>query len=219
MADPGSNPGGGRGSRFGGAGGAGAAAAKRCRVLVVDDDIDFLDSIEAVLSEEMDVVTCTSGEQAMKVVSSTRFHLVCADYSMPGMNGLELLDRVMQLHQTTSGLLITGSANYGRVHGQSRYHVLLKPFDPDRLLSLAVRLARLTEMKRSVQSLTDSVMAPESSRLSPPSSRRPSEAAAAAEPPLSAQRPSRMPPSSTVTPGPAAGQDTPVPSSTRETKR
>lgn len=216
MAEPGSNPGSGRGSR---PEGSGAAAAKRCRVLVVDDDIDFLDSIEAVLSEEMDVVTCTSGEQALRVIASTRFHLVCADYKMPGMNGLELLDRVTQLHQTTSGLLITGSDNYSRVHGQSRYHVLLKPFDPERLLSLAVRLARLTEMKRSVQSLTDSVMAPESQRLSPPSSRRPADAAAA-EPPMSMQRPSRVPPSSAVTPGPAAGQDTaPVPGSTRETKR
>lgn len=219
MAGPGSNPGSGRGSRPEGSGsGSGAAASKRCRVLVVDDDIDFLDSIEAVLSEEMDVVTCTSGEQALRVIASTRFHLVCADYNMPGMNGLELLDRVTQLHQTTSALLITGSENYGRVHGQSRYHVLLKPFDPERLLSLAVRLARLTEMKRSVQSLTDSVMAPESSRLSPPSSRRPADAAAA-DPPLSMQRPSRMPPSSAVTPGPAANQDTPVPGSTRETKR
>jgi len=211
MAGPGSSSGGAKGPRPDGP--AGPGAAKRCRVLVVDDEPKFLESVAAILATDLEVVTCTSAEQALKLLASTRFHLVCADYSMPGMNGLELLERVGQLPQTTSGLLMTGSDDYARVQGQSRYHVILKPFDPERLLSLALQLARLTEMRRSVQSLTDSVMPPESSRMTPPSSRRfeaSSEPKSASRPPRTSTGPSSAPAPET-TPSP--------PSSSREDKR
>ncbi len=214
MAGPGSSSGGAKGPRPDGPAGPQAANPKRCRVLVVDDEPKFLESVEAILATDLDVVTCTSAEQALKLLASTRFHLVCADYNMPGMNGLELLERVGQLPQTTSGLLITGSDDYGRVQGQSRYHVILKPFDPERLLSLALQLARLTEMRRSVQSLTDSVMPPESSRMTPPSSRRfeaSSEPRSPSRPPRTASGAPPSSPGSESTPSP--------PSSSREDKR
>ncbi|WP_169796414.1 response regulator [Chondromyces crocatus] len=183
-------------------------------------DLRFLETISTSLAEEMDVVTCTSTEQALKLLPSARFQLMCVHLDAPGVNGVELLDRATQLHQTMSGLLITSNSEYSRAHGQNRYHVLVEPFEPLRLRSLALRLAQITEMKRSVQSLTDSVMAPESSRLPPPSSRR-----LDTPPPSETTRPSQRlaaritgdssPTSSAVERKP----DPPNPSSSREERR
>lgn len=153
---------------------------KRRRVLVVDDDPRVLESIEAILSQDLDVITCMSGEQALRLLEATRFHLVCADYKMPGMNGLELLERVAQLPFKTSTLLITGGSEYTPIQGQTRHYVMFKPFDPPRLLSLVLQLARLWDMQRSVRSLSETFSGPESARLAP-SSRVPESGRTAAQ--------------------------------------
>jgi CheY-like chemotaxis protein len=167
MAGPRSIPDAARGSQGGGA--AATGVPRRSRILVVDNDPKVLDSIEAILSQDVDVLTCMTGEQALKLLESNRFHLVCADYKLSGMNGLDLLDRVSQLPNKTGSLLITGCSEYTPIQGQSRHYVIFKPFDPARLLALVLQLARLSDMKRSVQSLTDSFSGPDSQRPAPPS--------------------------------------------------
>ncbi|WP_437729539.1 response regulator [Sorangium sp. So ce861] len=130
---------------------------RRYRVLVVDDDERALRSIAAVLSADVDVVTCSSAEHALKLLEARRFHLVCSDFLMPGMKGDELLRRVSELSVYTSCLLVTGADEYIRSMNGSHNYVILKPFDPDRLIGIALQLSRLAEMKRSVHSMTDSL--------------------------------------------------------------
>ncbi|EYF02346.1 response regulator [Chondromyces apiculatus] len=210
MAGPGSTPRGAQGAHPEHSNG--PPSSRRFRVVVVDDDIDALHDISTILATDMDVVTCTTAEQALKLLSASRFHLICVSLGGSGTGGVELLDRATQLHQGTSGLLITASEGYSRGQKQSRHHVLLRPFDAARLRSLALRLAQLTEMKRSVQSLTDSVMAPDSSRAAPPSSRRLSEASPQSEP--TGQRSSRPPGDP-----PERPHDVPPPPSSRDVRR
>ncbi|MCC6554242.1 MAG: response regulator [Polyangiaceae bacterium] len=167
MGDPRSSAEAARGASAGGVG----VQQRRCRVLLVDSDLSALDSMEASLSRDTEVTTAMSGELALRLVEHTRFHLVCAEYKLPGMTGLELLERIVQHYPPKPGtVLITGASDYGPIQGQTRHYVLFRPFDPARLVSLILRLARLAEMKRSVQSLTDS-LGPESVRT--PSSRIP----------------------------------------------
>ncbi|XXX72868.1 response regulator [Sorangium sp. So ce134] len=126
-------------------------------MLVVDDDDRALRSIVAVLSADVDVVTCTSAEHALKLLDARRFHLVCSDFLMPGMKGDELLRRVSSMPVYTSCLLITGADEYIRSMNSSHNYVILKPFDPERLIGIVLQLSRLAEMKRSVHSMTDSL--------------------------------------------------------------
>ncbi|WP_437677832.1 response regulator [Sorangium sp. So ce131] len=130
---------------------------QRYRVLVVDDDDRALDSITAVLSPDVDVVTCSSAEHALRLLEARRFHLVCSDFMMPGMKGDELLRRVASMSLYTSCLLVTGADEYIRSKDQTHNHVILKPFDPARLIGIVLQLARLAEMKRSVHSMADSL--------------------------------------------------------------
>ncbi|AGP38612.1 response regulator [Sorangium cellulosum] len=126
-------------------------------MLVVDDEERALRSIAAVLSTDVDVVTCSSAEHALKLLEARRFHLVCSDFLMPGMKGDELLRRVSGMSVYTSCLLVTGADEYIRSMSGSHNYVILKPFDPDRLIGIVLQLSRLAEMKRSVHSMADSL--------------------------------------------------------------
>lgn len=128
----------------------------RFRVLVVDDDPGMLQSISTVLGEDVDVVTCDTPREALEVFRTTVFHVVCSDFKMPGMDGLELLRRVSASNEPVGCLLLTGSDEYS-LADNNRHYVLLKPFDPERLIALVLQLARVTEMKRSVQLLSSTV--------------------------------------------------------------
>jgi len=163
----------------------------RYRVLVVDDDAWMARVIEAVLSPEMDVVTCPSGELAVRVLQNEDFHVLCADYKMPGMSGIELLARAKMIREHIGRLLVTGADAQLLSDDRRDHYVLTKPFDPGRLLGVVKQLARIAEMKRSVDE-GSRTSAPPSSRQPalPPSSRRPTQ------PPSS--RPSTPPSSSRI---------------------
>jgi PleD family two-component response regulator len=78
----------------------------RVRVLVVDDDQTSLQTMEGVLAD-FDVVKCSSPTRAVELARSaatTRrpFDVVCSDFQMPMMNGVELLHHISLLEQQPS---------------------------------------------------------------------------------------------------------------------
>jgi CheY-like chemotaxis protein len=126
----------------------------RYQVLVVDDEPAVVESIAAVLCDDVDVTTALSGVRALALIERTSFHVVCSDYLMPDMDGAALLNRAAALPAPIGCLMITGAEEYFRKKSEIRHYVLLKPVDPRRLLSMVLHLARLTEMKRSVERLS-----------------------------------------------------------------
>jgi DNA-binding NtrC family response regulator len=120
--------------------------------LVVDDDPGMLRSISNLLSDDVDVVACDAPHRALEMLRSKKFHVICSDYKMPGMDGLELLRLASHYADPIGCILVTGSDDY-RTGDSTRHYVLLKPFDPQRLVAMVLQLARVTEMKRSVQVL------------------------------------------------------------------
>ncbi len=126
-----------------------ASSQTRYRVLLVDDDAAVLRGLAAVLEFDLDVVTCTSAERALTLLRDEEFHAVCSDYTMPGMNGLELFAIVAQLPRPVACLLLTGSAEFIDRGGSADQYVLMKPVDPARLSSLLIQLSRTVAMKRS----------------------------------------------------------------------
>lgn len=83
------------------------------RILVVDDHQELLSEIKGFLvSAGCDVTAATSAEQAMKIVESDRgYQVVVTDISMPGMNGIEMWDKMSTLMPATKVVFISSTNN------------------------------------------------------------------------------------------------------------
>jgi DNA-binding NtrC family response regulator len=123
----------------------------RYRVLLVDDDAAVLRSLAAVLELDLDVVSCSSAERALELLQKEDFHVVCSDYAMSGMSGLELFERVAKLPTSVACLLLTGSSSFIGRSGTVNEYVLTKPVDPARLCGLLVQLAHTAQLKRQAK--------------------------------------------------------------------
>ncbi len=85
------------------------AAASRIRMLLIDDDDEFRESLSLNLADEGFVVTTFSdGPSALEFVSSGESaDVILLDWRMPGMNGLEVLRELRQRSVTTPVIFLT----------------------------------------------------------------------------------------------------------------
>lgn len=83
----------------------------RLRVLLVDDEPEFLDILSARLQARgLDVDTAGSGSVAIEKVGGAAFDVVLLDLAMPGMDGLETLRGILALDPTNQIIILTGHA-------------------------------------------------------------------------------------------------------------
>jgi DNA-binding NtrC family response regulator len=125
-------------------------AKGKASILVVDDEPAMRLLVTSVLKDEgHDVTAAASGEEALQLVARRHYHLIITDLKMPGMSGVELLERIKKDDPETAVILLTA---FGSVEGaveamrKGATHYLLKPLaNPDEL-RLAVR--RVLEERR-----------------------------------------------------------------------
>jgi CheY-like chemotaxis protein/predicted regulator of Ras-like GTPase activity (Roadblock/LC7/MglB family) len=82
----------------------------RQRILIVDDETKvafFLQESLEALERNFEVVSVSSAEEALHRVNHKRFDLLVTDQRMPGMNGLELVQKMQEHHPDTQFILIT----------------------------------------------------------------------------------------------------------------
>jgi DNA-binding response OmpR family regulator/signal transduction histidine kinase len=111
---------------------------KRYRILAVDDEQDALEVLEQVLLEAYDVVTATSGAQALEALEREPFDLLITDQRMPQMSGISLIEKAKELRPDMVRIILTGytdprdlidAINRGEV-----YRYITKPWDLNDLL-------------------------------------------------------------------------------------
>ena len=79
------------------------------KVLVVDDDPKAVELLVEFLSTKgYEVLTATSGEEALRRVKEDRPHLVLLDVEMPKMNGIEALRRIREIDPEVGVIMATG---------------------------------------------------------------------------------------------------------------
>ncbi len=126
-------------------------------VLYVDDDDANTRVFAAAMEGRFEVVTATSGAEALRVMGSRDVAVLVADQRMPGMSGVELLETAARDHPDAARILVTaysdldaaiGAINRGRV---SRY--VRKPWTPQELGAVIDEALELREMRARVRSL------------------------------------------------------------------
>jgi UDP-3-O-acyl N-acetylglucosamine deacetylase len=102
-------------------------------VLVVDDEASIRRSLEGVLKDEgFSVVLAEDGESAIRILMNTRPALVLLDIWMPGMDGLETLRKIKEIHADLPVVMISGHATISTAVAATRLGAvdfLEKPLD------------------------------------------------------------------------------------------
>ena len=71
------------------------------KILLVDDEVDFLDVLSEFLRDEGYVAsTARNAQEALELLQKETFRLLLSDINMPGMKGFELIKKVKQLYPT-----------------------------------------------------------------------------------------------------------------------
>jgi len=107
-------------------------------VLIVDDDKELVQRLKKFLEKEGYLVFTTyDGNKGLEIITSNKIDVILADIKMPGMDGIQLLEKAKRFYQDIEAIMITG-------HGDEEYAVkslrkgainyLRKPIDLEELL-------------------------------------------------------------------------------------
>lgn len=119
-------------------------AAMTAKVLVIDDEKLIRWTLDDVLRREgYHVITAESGEAGLRLVEEERPDLLILDLRLPGMHGMEVLEKAIQMNPAPRVIILTAygtreSAAEARNMGVVDY--LHKPFDLEET-KLAIRKA------------------------------------------------------------------------------
>jgi DNA-binding NtrC family response regulator len=108
-------------------------------VLLVDDEEDFVE----VLAERLDargltVDTAANGELALEKAGKRAFDAIVLDMAMPGMDGIQTLEGLLEINPDIQVILLTGRATLGQAVEAMKLGALdflEKPVDIDTLVS------------------------------------------------------------------------------------
>jgi DNA-binding NtrC family response regulator len=132
---------------------------EKFEVLIVDDDPSIRKRCVQLLHKKgYSVEGISSGDVALRIVKSRHIGLVVADIRMPGLNGIELLEKIKEINPDTEVIMITG---YGTVESAVKaiklgaYDYLTKPFDMDKLLKVVENVATKFSLSEEIRFLRE----------------------------------------------------------------
>ena len=136
------------------------------KMMLVDDEERFLSTTKKLLAKKgYDVLTATSGGEALEKLRSSNVHVVILDVKMPGMDGIAALREIKRQFPTIEVIMLTGHATVesaidGLKTGATDY--LMKPTDIDEIIQKAeeafmkrqnleekIRVARMRKIVKS----------------------------------------------------------------------
>ncbi len=125
---------------------------KSFSILIVDDEMVIRDVLEDFLSSEgFDVVSVSSGHEALEELDEEPYDALLSDLMMPGMTGLQLIEEVKKRGHQVVPIIMTG---YGTietaVHAMKigAYDYILKPFKMEEVLQVLNRSFERQQLQR-----------------------------------------------------------------------
>jgi two-component system NtrC family response regulator len=132
-------------------------------ILVVDDEKNYPLILGAVLEDEgFEVLTATSGQQALEIVKASDIDLVLTDMRMPQMDGIQLLEKIKVLDADLPVIMMTAHGTVEKAveaMEKGAFSYILKPFDNERLViyvNKAISMFRVVKENRRLRSAVTS---------------------------------------------------------------
>ncbi len=123
-------------------------------VLLVDDDMDVLESTQYLLMDEgFDVITAKNGEEAISEFISNKPGIIFMDIKMPIMNGFDAFYKIKKLDKNAKIVLTSSYAidneKFQNAKESGLSDLLNKPFDIDSMIGMIKKYASQLERKVS----------------------------------------------------------------------
>ena len=121
------------------------------KVLLVDDEIDFLEVMsQRMKARGLEITTAESAVQAISIIKKKTFDAVVMDFQMPGMNGMEALKIIKNNNPEMQVILLTAYATIEKtveVIKAGAMDLLEKPADIDALIDKIKKAKRNKELQ------------------------------------------------------------------------
>ena len=127
--------------------------ALRPVILVVDDEPGLRESFRLILDDDYEVIDAPDGPAALDVLRASQVDLVLLDIRLPGMDGIEVLERIKALDESVEVILVTAVKTVRTAVAAMKlgaFDYLTKPFEEDELLSLVRRALERRSLEREV---------------------------------------------------------------------
>src|SRR5438034_11216839 len=126
--------------------------ANTTNVLIVDDEPLIRETLAEYLAQEGFAVTASAnGESALALAADQRFDVALCDVQLPGIDGIELLDRLLRLNPEMFVVLITAYAtveNAVEAFQRGAHDYLMKPIILDEVLGKLKRMLAARDLLR-----------------------------------------------------------------------
>ena len=116
---------------------------KNCDVIIIDDDESIREGCRQTLEEEgFCVVVAVNGLQGLRLVEKLRPKVAITDLKMPGISGLEVLERITEIDPD---IVVMATSGYGVIDSKKAsiksgaFEFLAKPFEPEQLINTVNR--------------------------------------------------------------------------------
>jgi len=145
---------------------------EKMKMMLVDDEERFLSTTRKLLEKkDFDVLTATSGADALELLRTNRMHVVILDVKMPGMDGVATLREIKRRFPMVEVIMLTGHATVdSAVEGMKAGAVdyLMKPADVEEIIAKAtdafkrrtdieerIRVARMRSLMKSPREIIE----------------------------------------------------------------
>ncbi len=130
-------------------------------ILVVDDEKNYLLVLSEILQDEgYEVLTALGGHEALEIQKSSDLDLILTDMKMPGMDGIELLEKIKALDPDLPVIMMTAHGTVDKAveaMQKGAYSYILKPFDNERLTIYVKKAVSLYQVVKDNRRLRETV--------------------------------------------------------------
>ncbi len=130
------------------------------KILIVDDESSIQRSLYNTFKNIYHTETASSGMEAVQKIENDRFNLVLMDQKMPGMDGLQAMEKIIQIDDKVTVIMLTA---YGSIESSVKamkigaYDYILKPFELDEINIIVERALKYQELNEELVCLRSAV--------------------------------------------------------------
>ncbi len=135
-------------------------------ILIVDDEVGPRESLRMILKPIYDIHTVENGQEALNFISKEKVDLITLDLNMPGLSGIDVLQKIKKLQPDVEVMIITGYGtldNAREAIGFGAGDFISKPFSVANVIAIVSKAFERRSQNMKIKDLIQELKAQRSS--------------------------------------------------------